>query len=397
MPFFLLLAGCGGVGLGNNGDDPQLPPAPARPAESASAAAPEAPPVAPAFGPQPQLRPGAGYAPPAAEASAEARTPAGQALPDEANSYRTADGVVHMLPRGRSAPARPEPPVQTAQRAPAIQHAPEPVRAAPAVAAEGGPPPTAGPQGSSEQAAGEERYDTVGYAGVRGVAGNNAATANSIVAVHPTLPAGTIVEVTSLDTGRTILVLVTATMPVPPDHLIDLSTGAAHLLGGDAGGKLAVRVRKVIATPQDQNLLRSGQSASERIDAPAALVSALRRRLGVSAAPVLATTTAPTPVALPPSRVATTDRGANYPAPARVATPRPKPPVSSGGYFLQVAAVSTPARAQALAHNLGGSVRPAGNLYKVQVGPYASAGEAEHAKSQLAARGYGGAMIVRLP
>jgi len=366
LPILLLLSGCGGMGMDSAGDDPQLP----------------APPTAVARAddrPEFSASPGATYVPPAADGRASDLT-------DQANSYRTADGVVHTLPRGRRATPAPERP-SAPERVSARPSTPEPLLA-------DGPPPSDGPQGTSGRGADADRYDAVGYAGVRGVASNNPATANAIVAVHSTLPAGTILELTSLDAGRTILVLVTATMPVPPDRLLDISPAAAKLLGGEANGTLAVRVRRVIATPQDQNLLRSGQAASDRIDAPPALVAALRRRLGTPSA------AAPPPPArsAPPAR-AISAPGASYPVPGRAVAPRPQAPVvaARGGIYVQVAALSAPDRAQALAHSLGGTVRPAGRLYKVQLGPYASAAEADHAKAQLAARGYGGAVIARVP
>jgi rare lipoprotein A len=75
-------------------------------------------------------------------------------------------------------------------------------------------------------------YDDVGYASWYGeeLAGNATANGESfnpggITAAHKTLPLPSYVEVTALDTGRTILVRVNDRGPMVNDRLIDLSRG----------------------------------------------------------------------------------------------------------------------------------------------------------------------------
>lgn len=227
-----------------------------------------------------------------------------------------------------------------------------------------------GPRGSSQAGPGEARYDEVGYAGIRAVA-SGVASDSAVVAVHATLPANTVVEVTSLDTGRTILVLVTGTMAPGSDHVIDLSAAAASLLGADATPRLAVRVRKVAATPQDMLALRSARPAADRPDSPPVLLSALRKRL-----PVVA-----------PTQPAT--RPAVAPVP-----PRANHPAGGSGYYVQVAALSNARNAQALAQSMGGFVKQGGGLYRVQLGPFASTREAESARSGAARAGYADARVL---
>jgi rare lipoprotein A len=65
-----------------------------------------------------------------------------------------------------------------------------------------------------------------------------------------------------------------------------------------------------------------------------------------------------------------------------------------GGLYVQVAALSTEARARTLAASIGGSVVPGGKLYRVRTGPYADRQAAQNARDALARRGYGGANIV---
>lgn len=249
----------------------------------------------------------------------------------------------------------------------------------------GAPPPAEGPQGSSQQGGGELRYDEIGYAAVRSVAaGANPAAANAIVAVHGSLPRDSVLEVTSLETGRTILVLVTGTAPT--SHTIDLSPGAARLLG--IGASVApVRVRRVVASAADMGALRQSRPASERPDAPPVLLTALRKHLpAMGAAPAVAP---PPSDALPGA--AYRQPGAGYGAPGR---PARAPAGRGSGYFVQAAALSNAGRAQALADQLGGFVRSHGGLHRVQLGPFASEAQARAARGQVVGQGFPDATIL---
>jgi rare lipoprotein A len=244
-----------------------------------------------------------------------------------------------------------------------------------------------GPAGSSQPAPGETpRYDEIGYAGIRPVSGGGAMD-QAVVAVHRSLPANSYVEVTALDTGKTVLVLVTGTDP-GADHPIDLSAGAAQRLGlsGDQAG---VRIRSVNPPAMDKNALQAGRPAGDRADAPQVLLTALRKRLPgtpsyASSAPRNPSTTPP---AYNPPRTA-----APRPAPVRTAPPAARP-AANDKFIVQVAALSNASRAQALAQSLGGFVKPGGGLYRVQLGPYATAGEAEAARRRAAGAGYGDARV----
>jgi rare lipoprotein A len=80
------------------------------------------------------------------------------------------------------------------------------------------------------------------------------------------------------------------------------------------------------------------------------------------------------------------------PAPVRTAPPAARP-AASGRFIVQVAALSNASRAQALAQSLGGFVKPGGGLHRVQLGPFATAGEAEAARRRAAGAGYGDARV----
>jgi rare lipoprotein A len=128
-------------------------------------------------------------------------------------------------------------------------------------------------------------YDAVGMASWYGRESGNQ-TANGerfrvkgISAAHTVLPLPSYVEVTALDTGRTILLRINDRGPFTPSRLIDLSRGAARLLGIERLGRAAVRVRRVEPDAKDRARLRAGKQASARPDASPDELAALRARL----------------------------------------------------------------------------------------------------------------------
>ena len=109
-------------------------------------------------------------------------------------------------------------------------------------------------------------YDAVGYATWYGdESGNKTASgerfeAKWITAAHTTLPLPTYVEVTSLVTGRRIVVRVNDRGPFSGHgRIIDLSRGAAEALG--ARSTIPVRVRVVQPAEKDRDRLRHGKPA----------------------------------------------------------------------------------------------------------------------------------------
>lgn len=221
------------------------------------------------------------------------------------------------------------------------------------------------------------RDDVVGYASLMAEPGDARFGNVAIGIAHPSLPPGGFVEVTSLDTGRTIVAMVVA--PSAAGSIVALSPGAAQALG--VGDRAAVRVRTINVSAQDQVALRSGQVASSRLDAPPALITALRRTLPAQpgrdhrSAQVRSTPArAVPPVYRVASSMATRARG-------------------ESGFFVQVAALSSAKRAAALAQQLGGHVSAAGGLYRVQLGPYADMASTQRARDGVVRHGYGDAKI----
>ena len=255
-----------------------------------------------------------------------------------------------------------------------------------------GPPSSDGPRATSGR--GESRYDEVGYATWYGneLAGGRTASGapfdpKGFTAAHRTLPLGSYVEVTALETGRTILIQVNDRGPRQSNLLIDLSQGAALALG--IAGRGAVRVRAVTVSPSDLAALRAGEPGAPRLDTPPSLLAGLRQRL----------TGAPASVAGPPMTqprpplVRTPPEPQAPRAPARKPTPLAAP--IAGGFYVQVAAFSSQPRAAALAKSLNGQAVPAGTVWRVRMGPYSSKNQASQARDAAAARGYGDARVVR--
>ena len=263
-------------------------------------------------------------------------------------------------------------------------------------------------------------YDAVGYATFDREAGQG------VTVAHKTLPIPSYVEITALDTGRTILARVERRGPMTNARLVALSPAAQMQLGGGEG--TAVRVRRVNPPESDRAELRAGRAAKERMETPKSLLSVLERKLPQSGAASLGrAASAPSPVA-PAPRVADAGRddasngarGANRnyplrpvtstpiavapqrpqaarPVPVRQAPPRyadePEQANAYGEFVVQAAAFSSRASAEHAADRLGGFVTQAGRFYRVRTGPYATRGQAEAALAKVRAAGYSDARV----
>lgn len=279
-----------------------------------------------------------------------------------------------------------------------------------------GPPFTIG--GTTYTPADIPDYDDVGYAGWVGDELAGRPTANGepfdpagISAAHKTLPLPSYVEVTALDTGRTILVRVNDRGPMVSDRLIDLSRGAAEQLGV-RGGVAAVRVRRTNPPLAERAQLRAGRAVPERIATPDSLLVILRNKLKALPAPKNAPTAAaparpgpsarPAKPATPAPQPSGDDRfivegpGARpAPAPAPAPAPVAKPAPAAEAYIVQVAAFSSEARARSVAKSAGGTVSRAGNLWRVRVGPFASQSDAQAALARVKGKGFRDAVVMR--
>lgn len=217
----------------------------------------------------------------------------------------------------------------------------------------------------------------------------------AFTAAHRTLPLGSFVEVTSLASGRTILVEVNDRGPGDRGLLIDLSSAAAKELG--VAGRDAVRVRRVTPMPDDYAAIRAGRPGAPRLDTPPILLAGLKQELvsmPAPAAPRLAR-----PVIAPDPKPILTAGADPKPATPTVTQPIARPvaslPTVGPGYSVQIATFSSQPRATTIARSLGGDVQPAGKLWRVRLGPYPTAAQAKQARDGAARRGYGDARVVR--
>jgi len=218
-------------------------------------------------------------------------------------------------------------------------------------------------------------YDEVGLASWYGAQFHGGQTANGEVfdmdrvgAAHKTLPLPSYVEVTALDSGRTIVVRINDRGPFVSSRIIDLSRRSAQLLGIERAGVSRVRVRRVLPSEADRSELRWGRPASARANASRAQLAMLNERFA--------------------------NRPRGPVAPARVAAAVPDAAVPVGGWFIQVTAVSSRARAEEIAEIVAGRIEPAGALWRVRMGPYRSESEAMSALAQVRSDGYQGANMV---
>lgn len=229
-------------------------------------------------------------------------------------------------------------------------------------------------------------YDTVGYA----VAGEFAGT--GVVASHKTLPLPSYVEITNLETGRTILARLTTRGPMTNDALIGLSTATATELGAVGEQRTAVRVRRVNPPELERSMLRGGEPVPARMDTPASLLVALKRRLGLAAPPIPATTPVKSSQ-VDPDIVAIRPAPANDPV--EVTKPKPPAPLQRGAY-VQVGAFSSEANARKAAESVSGSVSRVGKFWIARMGPFPGKADLDAALAKARAAGYGGAIVRRV-
>ncbi len=269
-------------------------------------------------------------------------------------------------------------------------------------------------------------YDEVGYASWYGANFDGRQTANGEIfsatgysGAHKTLPLPTYVEVTNLETGRTILVRINDRGPFADDRLIDLSEAAARQLGIVEQGVAGVRVRKVNPPEQERAILRNGGEASLRADTPDSLTRILRERLAKLPTPKASTRVAtPSPVPnVSGNNPNNANRDGRFIVEGSGKTAQPTRQSNDGrfiiegagttgqrisvaatsGLVVQLSSFSSRDRAQALARKVGGNVAQSsdGRLFRVRFGPYATEAEAQEGLAKARQQGYPQARIFR--
>ena len=244
-------------------------------------------------------------------------------------------------------------------------------------------------------------YDEVGYVAIDPSGGN------AISGEHHTLPLPSYVEVTSLETGQTILVRLERRGPMTGNFLVGLSPGASSQLGVTAGSP--VRVRRVNPPEQERAMLRGGEQAPARMETPTSLVNVLRRKLpggegplptadvAITAPPASSTAdaSAGSPLALPPLDSVVSAAPAQRPAlpPPEIVSSSTTSRPAAGDFVVQAGAFSNLENADRVARVIEGEVTQTGSLYRVRTGPFASRNEAEASLATVRAAGYSDARI----
>ncbi|MBI1239519.1 MAG: septal ring lytic transglycosylase RlpA family protein [Alphaproteobacteria bacterium] len=255
-------------------------------------------------------------------------------------------------------------------------------------------------------------YDETGLASWYGEQFHGRRTANGeafdmdlVTAAHKTLPMPTLVRITNLENGRSIVARVNDRGPFVAGRIIDLSRKGAELLGFRTQGTAPVRVTYLGRAPLDprapaQDLYATPRGQESIQAAPVAAVSsaALSTPAGVREAPpapVLRGTTSPLP-------------------PVPQAAPRPAAPAAAIG---EVVTVPVPARRAVYvqagaftsvenAYRLKARLNPVGqtsvapaqidgeSLFRVRIGPFTNVSDADAMLARVLQLGLQGAKIV---
>ena len=231
-------------------------------------------------------------------------------------------------------------------------------------------------------------FDQVGYATL--------GAGEGVSIAHRTLPMPSYAEVTSLESGRTILVRVTRRGPMTGSSMIELSAAAAAQLGMTAD-RAPIRIRRVNPPEIERAALRAGGQAPNRMATPISLVNVLRRKLDPALAVLVMPSAGVGAGALPAVRPVAAPLPSPTAAAVLPAPVKPKPPLAApqGSLIVQIGAYSSEARSGEVARKLGGRVSPAGKLFRVRIGPFSSRGEADAALAKAKAAGYSEARIQR--
>ena len=202
-------------------------------------------------------------------------------------------------------------------------------------------------------------YDEVGVASWYGEKFHGLTTANgetynmhAMTAAHTTLPMPSLVRVTNLENGKSIIVRVNDRGPFVKSRLIDLSFAAAKALGTIQHGTARVRVQTI----------KSADVSAEQVKSR------------------------PTPVSQPSVTMAESEK------PQVIVAEKP---------YVQVGAFSSKSNAMQVVSGLkkhdkyaSAQVISAGHIYRVRLGPFEATKDAETMLNHVQSNGYNAAMVI---
>jgi rare lipoprotein A len=256
----------------------------------------------------------------------------------------------------------------------------------------------------------QPNYDEIGIASWYGQQFHNHYTADGEIfdmrvpsAAHKTLPLPSLVEVTNLANGRTIVVRVNDRGPFVGGRLIDLSQAAAEELGFVASGVTKVRVRYVgqAQAPPEPKQEQASNSRLPQPKAPAIRLAEAPLQLAQAAAPPSPAAPAVAPVTTPAeapllTAAAAAPVGESPLASLPIAGARPylAPPASGGladvDSLLADNAPTTPIAAMPTAATPMPAPMPTAEPaagFEVQAGVFSSRANAERLVSRLTGAG----------
>lgn len=216
---------------------------------------------------------------------------------------------------------------------------------------------------------------------------------NDLTAAHKTLPMPSLVRVTNLENGRSLVVRINDRGPFVNNRVIDLSRRGAQLLGFEQNGTAKVRVQVL----KEESMMLAAQASAKGGD-------------GISPPPVAAPAGEVQAEALP------SGGGAAQPLPQQptsqqmavgnIQVPQPTGqvavvPVKSSNIYIQAGAFLRQTNAQQLRQKLSGLgqtritefILNQQRFYRVQLGPIASVEEADRLLQQLIDSGHPEAKI----
>ncbi len=223
---------------------------------------------------------------------------------------------------------------------------------------------------------------------------------NRLSAAHPTLPLPSIVEVTNLSNGRSIILRVNDRGPFAHGRVIDLSRAAARKIGYENKGLAQVRVRYIGEAKMSDAIIALGTPETNDPEVVMAAAS-LSPDMGTVQVRVA---TGPEEASEPNwTHAVIKNPTTQAPVVGRPAQPAKITNASANGlYLVQVGAFSSaqnankaslilsdtqPVRTSRLKNASGRA------LYHVRLGPFASRSDAERARADAVSAGFGDARI----
>lgn len=227
---------------------------------------------------------------------------------------------------------------------------------------------------------------------------------NAVTAAHKTLPMPSVVRVTNLENGRSIIVRVNDRGPFVNGRIIDLSRRSAQLLGFEGSGTAKVRVQVM---PEESRIL-AGKVKPEGNEPKVA--AAPRESVTAETLPPIGGREQAKPVQQASARPAAASSGASARASAAaerierdLASPEVETvPVHATGIYVQAGSFSrhdNALRLQARLSNVGRpQIQPASvrgqTVYRVRFGPLGSVDEADRLLDSVIAAGQPDAKVI---